>query len=172
MPAGWVHATVDLISFGRTYFHQHKKKDEPWKELGRKHRVVNHQYYNLFGKLWNFQEPFPSHVKEVVAAVDDPNIAEQMQSWNSHDYLDRLWDGWSERERRKFEKFCMYLVRRPKTLRDWAGVDVKKGKIKRIIDGQEMWEDSPDVIAEWKTLKRYVKAVKRNQKAKTSWFYD
>lgn len=164
MPAGWVHATVDLVAYGKTYFHKHKEKDAPWKTLGRKHRVLNHQYYNLFGKLWNLQDPFPSHVKEATAAVKDPNIAEQIQSSNSHDYLDRLWDGWSEQERKKFERLCMYLVRRPKTLREWAGVDVKKGKIKRFIEGQEVWGDCPEVITEWKILKRYVHAVKRNMK--------
>lgn len=168
MPSGWVHATVDLIAFGKTYFLKHKEKDAPWKELGRRHRSVNHQYYNLFGKLWNFQNPFPSHVKEAVAKVEDTNVAEQIQSWNSHDYLDRLWDNWSEKERRKFEKFCMYLLRRPKKLKEWAGVDVKKNKIKRVIDGQEVWEDCPEVNTEWKILKRYVKAVKRNRKSKFS----
>lgn len=163
MADGWVHATADLVVFGKTYFHRHKKKDAPWKELGWRHRVVNHEYYNLFGKLWDFQNPFPSDEKETIASIRDPNEAEQTQSWNSHDYLDRLWDGWSDRQRRRFERFCMYLVRRPKTLRDWAGVDVKNGKIKRLIGGQEVWEDCPELTIEWKNLKRYVKAVKRNR---------
>lgn len=160
MPQGWVHATVDLVAYGRPYFKQHQKKDAPWKQLGWKHRQLNHEYYNFFGKLWDFQNPFPSVIKNITADIKNPDEAERLQSWISHDYLDRLWNSWTGKQRKWFEGFCMYLIRRPKTLREWAGVDVKKGMIKRMINGKEVWEDCPEITAEWKGLKYYIKVVK------------
>lgn len=162
MPSGWVHATVDLVVYGRTYFHQHKKKDEPHKWLGWEHRKLRHKYYQLFSKKWGFEDPFPLWLKEITRLVDNPSKVEQLQSYVSHDYLDRIWDESSKEKRRWIEGLCFYIIGRPKLLRNWACVDVKNGKIRRLIDGQEVWEDCPEVIIEWENLKRYIKAVKRN----------
>ena len=46
----------------------------------------------------------------------------------------------------------MWLLFRPDLLRDWAGVDVVAGKIHRVIDGNEVWEDEPVVVSEYQRL--------------------
>lgn len=162
MSQGWVHATIDLICYGRPYFDSHKLKDKPYKWLGWEHRRLRHKYYQFFGKKWDLNNPFPPWLKEITRKSTNPNKAEQLQSYVSHDYLDRIWDESSKEKRRWIERFCMYVIRNPKLLCDWTGVDVKKGMIKRLVNGQEVWEDCPEVINEWKVLKRYVIAVKRN----------
>ncbi len=76
----------------------------------------------------------------------------------SHDYLDRIWDyeGLAREERtytRKYwEAFHVWLVLNPDLLKDWAGVDVLSGRIHRVIDGTETWEDEPEVKSEYRTL--------------------
>lgn len=160
MPSGWVHATVDLISFGRTYFHQHKKKDEPHKWLGWEHRRLRHKYYQLFGKKWDFNNPFPPWLKEITRQAASPGKAEQLQSYASHDYLDRIWDESSKEKRRWIEGLCIYVMSNLKLFRDWAGIDVNKGKIKRLVAGKEIWEDCPELIYEYKRLNNYVRKFK------------
>lgn len=64
--------------------------------------------------------------------------------------------------------FLSYLVTwvlfSPKILKNWAGVDVLKGEIQRIINNQEVWESCPPLKSEYKRLCNYVKAViKRNK---------
>lgn len=163
MPQGWVHAIIDLICYGRSNFDLHKHKDEPHKWLSWEHRRLRHKYYQLFKKRWSFEDPFPLWLKEITRVAGNSNKAEKLQSYVSHDYLDRIWDVSSKAKRTWIENFCMYLIRSPRLLRDWAGVDVKKGKIKRLIDGQEIWEDCPELTIQWENLKRYVKAVERNR---------
>jgi hypothetical protein len=75
--------------------------------------------------------------------------------WVSHDFVDKVWDFESlTREERLLTRvwwfgFHVWLLFRPDLLRGWAGVDVLTGKIHRVIDGTEVWEDTPEVIPEY-----------------------
>ena len=44
-----------------------------------------------------------------------------------------------------------FAARRPEGL---GGVDVEAGKIQRLINGSEVWEDEPEVIREYQSLYR------------------
>lgn len=91
MPASWVHASIDLMAFGRSYFDLHKYKDHPWKILKENHRQLYHHWYKEFGKSWNFNEPFPLIIHMRTNAFANPDKAEKYQSWIAHDYLDKIW---------------------------------------------------------------------------------
>lgn len=167
MPSAWVHGIIDLIVYGRPYFDLHKEKDNAHKTLGSRHRIVNHDWYRAYGKLWDFHNPFPSCVKDSTLALkneEGEEKAEEQMAWIDHDYFDRIWDDLSGRERRYWEGFFRWVVRRPKILREWAGVDVKQGRIHRLINGCEIWESCPELKVEYRRLRWYVKAVKRNNK--------
>lgn len=90
--------------------------------------------------------------------------AEQKMAWLTHDYLDRLWNDLSESEQWYCEALLICVLSDTQVLKNWAGVDVLKGKTQRIADGQEIWEDCPGLKREYKRLRRYVGAVKRNHK--------
>jgi hypothetical protein len=108
-------------------------------------------------------DPFPDVIRERTsrtAAFKDAVRAEEYMSWVAHDFLDKIWDfdGLTTEQRaytRKWwEAFHIWLLLRPDVLRDWAGVDVEAGKIQRLIDGSEVWEDEPEVIREYQRLYR------------------
>src|SRR3989344_6069007 len=143
MAAGWVHATIDLMSFGRSYFDLHQSKDSPWRELGYKHRKVNHEWYNVFGKIWDFNEPFPPIVHMKTNAIENEDEAEKFQSMISHDYLDKIWDTLNKNQRRNVEQMCKWYLEHPDELNRMCGVDVNKGLIYRVVDGKEVTEHCP-----------------------------
>ena len=168
MPSGWVHATFDLITCGRPYFDLHKQKDKDHDTLGPEHRIVNHEWYWAFRKHWTLSDPFPPRIKNLIHRVSDAkgaNKAEEKMVWIAHDYLDRLWNVLSESERWYCETFLIWVLSDTQILRVWAGVDVLKGKIQRIVEGEEIWEDCPELAREYKRLCPYVGAVRRNEKA-------
>ena len=168
MPAGWVHATIDLITFGRHFFDLHKEKDEAWKRLGPDHRVVDHEWYQAYGKSWTFDDPFPDWLKQLVQAVRDTegeDQAERHMSWIVHDYFDRVWDGLSEDRRRYREGFFAWVLFHPEILKGKFGVDVLNGKIHRVIEGRETWEDCPFARTEYRRLRSYAEAVSRRHQA-------
>ena len=78
-----------------------------------------------------------------------------------HDYIDRTWDDLSDLERKYWEGFFTYVLFSPKILKEWAGVDVLEGKIQRIINGSEVWENCPELKREYERLLNYVKAFKK-----------
>ena len=167
MPSGWVHATIDLIVYGRPYFNLHKEKDKAHETLGSRHRIVNHDWYQSYGKAWDFHDPFPWWLKESTSALkseEKAEKAEEQMAWVNHDCIDRIWDDLSSRERRYWEGFFMCILLNPKVLREWAGVDVLRGRIHRLIDGCEIWESCPELKPEYRNLRRYVEAVKRKNK--------
>ena len=168
MPSAWVHATIDLIAFGRHYFDLHREKDRPHETLGPEHRIVNHEWYKAFDwGVWTFSNPFPSWLHESIQALGDeegPDRAEQHMGMNAHDYWDRGWDGLSFPERKYRESFFMWVLLHPELLKNWAGVDVVNGKIHRVIDGKETWEDCPEVRSEYRRLRKYVEAVRIKDK--------
>ncbi len=159
MAVGWVHATMDLMAFGRSYFDLHKYKDHPWIELGYKHRRVNHNWYNEFGKSWNFDEPFPLVVHMRTNAIAGPGKAEQFQSWTSHDYLDRIWDTLNSEQRNSFKQACKWFLENPEHLNRVYEIDVFKGLIYRVVDGKEVVENCPELIEEYNRLRAYVARV-------------
>lgn len=165
MPNGWVHATIDLIAFGRPYFDLHQEKDKAHETLGSEHRIVNHEWYQAFGKFWTFSDPFPSWLKESIQALQDAEGAdraeEQMVS-TAHEYLDRVWDGLSFPERKYWESFFIWVLFNPRILKNWAGVDIVNGRIRRVVEDQEIWEACPDAKSGYERLRRYVEVVKSN----------
>jgi hypothetical protein len=163
MPDGWVHAVIDLISYGRPYFDLHKEKDKAHKILGSNHRIVDHDWYKAYARYWDFKNPFPSWLKEsirILANKEGAEKAEKQMALVDHDYIDRIWDNLSSQEKKYREGFFAWIVFNPEVLKEWAGVDVLYGRIQRLIDGREVWEYCPEVIFEYRRLSKYVKAVK------------
>jgi len=167
MPAGWVHAVMDLLVFGRSYFDLHQEKDKAYETLGPGHRIVDHDWYQGFGKFWTFSDPFPDWLKQYTQNLRDTvgeDRAEEQMASVTHEYLDRVWDGLSPMERKYQESFLIWALFHPEVLRDKFGVDVLNGKMHRVIEDQEIWEDCPYVKAEYERLRSYVEAVKSRDK--------
>lgn len=165
MPSAWVHATIDLIAYGRSYFDIHKEKDEPYKTLGYKHRVVRHEWYQAFEKEWTLHDPFPSCLKDQISKIRDingPNKAEKRMADIDHDYIDRIWDTLSPQEKKYREGYFAWILFNQKILKEWAGVDVLDGRIQRMIDNCEVWEYCPKLRNDYKRLSSYVKVVMKN----------
>ena len=159
MAAGWVHATVDLMAFGRSYFGLHKYKDHPWKEFGYKHRKLHHDWYNEFNKSWNLKEPFPPIIHMRTNAIENPDEAEKFQSWISHDYLDRIWDTLNQKQKQDFELACKWFLENPDELNRIYEIDVFEGLIHRVIDGKNITEHCPELVNEYRRLCNYVAKI-------------
>jgi hypothetical protein len=160
MAAGWVHQTIDLVAYGRTYAHVHWRKDAASQIIpGVRHRTVGHDWYQRFGRDWDFTEPYPQVARELIERIREtrgPDMAEELISGDSHDLIDRTWDGLSRQARLYWEGFFAWLIYQPEILERWAQVDVVRGRIKRVIDGQALWEDAPETATEYKSLRREV----------------
>lgn len=162
MANGLIHDIHALIAFGFPYSHVHRKKDAPARRApGLRHRRFCHSYYCAFRKTWDLADPFPHVVKrriERVSRMAGCTLAEEYMVSISHDHLDKVWDfdGLSREDRvftRKYwEGLCVWLLLKPQLLNDWAGVDVLAGRIHRVIDGVDVWEEVPEVRAEYKRL--------------------
>jgi len=163
MQNAWIHAVIDLIAYGRPYFDLHKGKDKPYELLGPNHRIINHDWYQAYGRLWNFHEPFPSWIKDILGD-ERAGKAEEQMAWIDHDYIDRTWDTLLDLEKKYWEGFFIWILLSPKILKEWAGVDVINGKIQRIIKNHEVWESCPGLKSEYKRLYNYIKAVIKNDK--------
>lgn len=160
MAAGWIHQTIDLIAYGRTYAHVHREKDAASQRIpGVRHRTVGHDWYQRFGRDWDFTEPYPQAAKELIERIGElhgPDAAEEHTSSDSHDLIDKTWDGLSREERLGSEGYFAWLVYHPDALGRVAGVDVLRGRIERVIAGQVVWENSTETVTEYKTLRREV----------------
>jgi len=167
MSSAWVHAAIDLIAYGRPYFDLHKEKDKAYELLGPNHRIVDHNWYQAYGRSWNFCEPFPPGIKESIRILgneEGADKAEEKMAWVDHDYIDRTWDVLSDQERKYWEGFFAWALFSSKVLQNWAGVNVFEGRIQRVIKGREIWESCPGLKSEYKRLYNYVKAVVKNDK--------
>ena len=164
MPSGWVHQTMALIVSGRTSWQTHRAKDAfAQKSPGSRHRIVGHAWYQEYGRLWDFSNPFPEWLNDEIKNICDtrgPDAAEERMASDAHDLLDRTWDDLDLNKRRWVEGLFAWLLYHPEFLETWAGVDVMRGRIKRTIDGVEVWEDSPETVIEYRKLRR---AVSKNQ---------
>lgn len=167
MPAGWVHQTIDLIAYGRTYAHVHRSKDAAAQVMpGNRHRTVGHEWYQRFGRDWDFDCPYPQVAKECIEKLREtygPDVAEERLSSDSHDLIDRRWDEVWKEQRLYWEGFFAWLLYHPEILERWAEVDVIRGRIKRVVNGNEVWEDVPEAVGEYKMLRR---EVSRHQKSR------
>jgi len=147
MPEAYVHAIESLLAFGRSYFSEHQEKDAPSRMLGREHRVANHDWYQAFGIVWDFKHPTPDWIAEVTEQIGKDFGDEQAEIYQAvflaHDLTDRLHDSDSPHERKMSVAFHIFLLCHPEILEKKFGVDVINGRIHRVIDGQEIWESSP-----------------------------
>lgn len=159
MAAGWMHATMDLISFGRSYFDLHQYKDHLWKDLGYKHRQLYHEWYNEYDKNWDLDNPFPPIINVRTAMIADQDEAEKFQSCVAHDYLDRIWDTLNAEQRRERELAFKWFLENPDKLNQKAGIDVFNGLIYRVVDGKKVVESCPELIQEYKRLWQYVAKI-------------
>ena len=162
MPNRLIHEVHALIAFGRPYGHVHRKKDAfSQRAPGIRHRKVKHRKYQSFGTSWCLDNSFSprenQHI-ERVARWKGAEVAEQFMVSMSHDVEDKIWDfdGISRDQRSTvreyWEAFCAWLVLNPGILKAWAGVDVVAGRIQRLVDGVEVWEDEPALIGEYAAL--------------------
>jgi len=167
MPQRWIHECFDLVVFGKSYPEIHHRKDASWKKLGVHHREMNHEWYNLFGDEWDFENMYPPTLKAFFEAMQRKHgkEAEERQVWVAHDMLDKVWDGLDLEERKKWATVFKRILLDPLFLREWAGVDVVRGKIKRRLDEQdglsklvEYWEDDPQLKPTYCRLKKYVES--------------
>ncbi len=160
MPSGWYHQTNDLIAYGRAYPHVHRRKDAfAQKAPGLRHRDVGHEWYQEHGRLWDLSNPFPEWLNDEIRNIGNTrgaDAAEERMASDCHDYLDRVWDELTPAERQFREGFFVWLLYHPELLETWAGVDVLRGRIKRTIDGVDVWEDSPETAVEYRKLRRTV----------------
>jgi len=155
---------MDLITFGIPYSAIHIQKDVAWKTLGPAHRTKNHEWYMLYGNEWDFEDCYPKVLRSFFEKMllKQGAQAEELQVWVAHDILDKVWDGLSFSKRKYWESFLIWLLSNPRILKDWAGVDVLNGTIRRIVAEQEIWEANPDIKSEYQRLHRYIEIVKSN----------
>lgn len=168
MPSRWVHSVINLIAYGSPYLDLHKKKDKAHEILGSNHRVVDHEWYQAYGRFWNFDDPFPSWLKESIRLSGNrggAEKAEEQMAWVDHDYIDKIWDYLSPQEEKYREGFFAWILFNRRILKEWAGLDVVHSKIQRSIDGCEAWEYCVELKVEYERLCNYVSAVKRKYKA-------
>ncbi len=167
MANAWVHAVLCLVAFGKPYFELNKRIDS-WSEyLGRKHRIMGHDYYQAYGILWNMDNPFPERVLEHLGKTRErygDEQAEQEQVELSHCYLDRVWDGFPQEYKKNLELALIRLISDPEVLKHSARVDVIGGKIEYQLENRHLtWLEEPELPREYQRLLKYVNAVVRRQ---------
>ncbi len=167
MAAGWIHQTIDLIAFGRAYAHVHRRKDAASQMVpGKRHRSIGHEWYQRFGQDCDFNEPYPQAAREVIEKIGrayGADVAEERMSSDSHDLVDRTWDGLSKYERLYWEGFFAWLIYHPEILLRWAEVDVVLGRIKRVVDGNEVWELAPEILEEYRSIRREISCHQKSR---------
>jgi len=162
MASGFIHDVHSLVVYGRSYSAIHRRKDAASARTpGLRHRRVRHGWYRAYGRHWDFDEPFPASISSRVGRILDragATKAEEYQASLSHDFLDKTWDfaDQARRERTRTRNywggFFVWLILNPDLLESWAGVDVQHGRIHRVIAGNDVWEEAPEVTAEYGRL--------------------
>lgn len=174
MASGFVHEVQTLIALGRSYPHIHQRKDGPARyRPGLAHRRVRHNWYQSHGTLWHVDNPGSDvALKRLdrVRRVLGPDKADEYIASLAHDQLDVIWDyselSHSERKfaRKYWEAFHVWIVLRPGLLKTWGGVDVLSGRIQRIVDDVEVWENDPEVKREYARLLRRAQVLARRDR--------
>jgi hypothetical protein len=167
MASAWVHAVLSIIAFGKPYFDLNKQVDSWSEELRQQHRIMGHDYYQAYGRLWNMDDPFPEwvleHSRKTRQRYGDEE-AEKEAVQLSHCYFDRVWDDFSREERENLELALARFVSDPELLKDSAGVDVIEGKIQyQLNNGELSWVDAPELSGEYERLIRYIEGVLRGK---------
>jgi len=168
MPAGWMHAVIDLIAYDGPYLDLHQWKDAPARQLGARHRVERHEWYHA-GRagVWSFDEPPPDWMTEAIRASGEAHgdeAAERFMVDLTHDQWDLLWDGFSPSQRVLIEGFFAWVLFRPDILESRYSIDVVRGRIQRQVDGHLRWENHPSIIRPYRRLCRYVRRVVDNDR--------
>ena len=124
MPPGWIHETIDMIAWGRVYWSVHRRKDRFWPELGTKHRIREHDFYQKGRTLikqgvpieevlnWMYQyakERTKSEWKEGLPA----DVIEARQAGMAHECWDLLWDDFTSAERFDIASGLRDVILRP-----------------------------------------------------------
>ena len=115
--------------------------------------------YQSYGKLWDHVDRLPQWLIKSIQTLKESqgaDAAEEKTASYGHDILDRTWDDLRKEERDDREGYFIWLLYHPEILESCAGVDVIRGRIQRTIDGQTLWEDSPETVTEYKCLRREV----------------
>ena len=162
MPSGFVHEVHTLVVLGRSYPNIHRRKDAPARRRpGMAHRRFRHGWYQACGRLWDIDGSVSGPAMQRLARVRRCLGAEKVDEYIAslaHEQLDAIWDypELSREERRITRKYWesvhVWLVLNPDVLRTWAGVDVIAGRIHRVIDGVEIWEEDPEVTIDYARL--------------------
>jgi len=129
MPPGWIHETIDMIAWGRVYWSVHKEKDKYWRELGTKHRIMEHPLYQrglacvrggvTLEEVLNFmydeaKKRTRCDWEEGVSA----DIIEARQANMAHDIWDLLWDDFTPVERVGIARAFRDVILRPDAYRN------------------------------------------------------
>jgi hypothetical protein len=167
MPQRWFHEGVDIITWGRSYWRLHKKKDQAHETLGYRHRTIGHPWYQQFGRAWNLAEPFPTSLLLRIEQIrrDRGGLAAEIhQAAIVHDYLDRLWDQTSQPDRVSMAEALRAVLLDTKFLLTWAAVDVVNGRIKvtygpgeYLLFPIERWEPDPSLPRDHHRLVQYIR---------------
>ena len=173
----WLHETLDIIIWGRSYWRLHQELDKEARKLGKYHRMYDsHDWYRKFGESWDWENPFPKEelnkeIPEILKVIpsglrqtfnklvnrekrlskEKGIVKEAFQAYITHCFEDRLWAESSPKEREYIKRFCVVWILSPRLLYDKAGIDINGWKIKVKRDG-EVWEDSPRLETDYKNL--------------------
>src|SRR5262249_6849424 len=129
-----------------------------------------HRVYQKYGTLWTFDTlsvDITSAALIRIARWKGGCLAERYQVSVAHDIDDRVWDydniSFAERpfRRKCLEVCCAWLVLNPSALKAFAQVDVLGGRIHRLIDGVDVWEDDPELPKAFARLVADVQRVRR-----------
>lgn len=167
MANAWFHSVMCLITFSKPYFNLNKQIDSWCQELDKGHRNMGHDYYQLYGKLWDMNNPFPRIVKEhcrKTRQLYGDKEAEIEAVRLCHSYVDRAWDEMPEELQTQIEVAYAEFALNPKLLKDLAGIDVIDGKILYEFErGMQLWVDDLELSQEYRRLAKYIRIVLRNQ---------
>ena len=165
MPNRWFHESVDICTWGKSYWWIHKSKDAAYRTLGRRHREVGHPWYRRFQIDWTLDNPFPRTLQTKTRQIMTSrggDAAERFQAAVTHDYFDRWWNPLTRSDRIQIAEGFRRLMLEPDTLREWAGVDVIRGLVKRSRDVEQglllnpTWELETSLPSTYQRLRSYL----------------
>ncbi len=166
MPNRWFHEALDIAVWGKSYWSLHRRKDAAYRTLGPKHRAVGHGWYSRLNQDWTFDNPFPEMVlarTRQIRTSHGPDAAEKYQAAVTHDYFDALWDTFRRADRARVAECVRQLILDPNVLREWVGVDVMRGLVKRsrglehgLLFPVDAWEREPGLPRAYQHLRAYI----------------
>jgi hypothetical protein len=95
--------------------------------------------------------------------INRPYAAERYQAAITHDYIDALWDMFRRPDRKRVAECVRQLILEPAVLREWAGVDVVSGLVRRTYGPEERflfpvdtWEPESNLPSAYERLRDYI----------------